>query len=122
MFGKRSFLKIAAAGALASVASFDPAYAVPTRLQCVLASTEASGKDTTRTISIAFDAKANTLVVTQGAQQQPLAQVTISTISIDGYTDATSIGIDRSSWSIVVQTYAPDHASADFGSCKPISP
>ena len=125
MVGKRSFVKIiAGSGALALVLSLAPvrALAIPTRLQCALTSTGADGKNTTRAISITFDAKANTLIFYQGAQHQALAHVTISTISVNGYTDEMSIGIDRSSWSIVVQTYSQDHTSAEFGVCKPADP
>jgi hypothetical protein len=55
----------------------------------------------------------------EGSQRRDLGKVTISTITIDGYTDDLSIGIDRSSWSIVVQTYVQDHVRAEFGVCKP---
>jgi len=47
-----------------------PAFAMPTRLECTLTSAGAEGKETTRKISIVFDAQANTLdlrgVSTQG--------------------------------------------------------
>ncbi|MGB9188176.1 MAG: hypothetical protein WCB34_09350 [Methylovirgula sp.] len=120
---KKSFLRTAAVvSALALVSSpFYPvgALATPTRLECTLTSAGADGKQTTRKISIVFDAEAKTLDFYQGSQRQALAHVTISTISIDGYTDNMSIGIDRSSWAIVVQTYLPDHTLAEFGACKP---
>lgn len=96
-----------------------PAFAMPTRLECTLTSAGAEGKETTRKISIVFDAAAKTLDFYQGSQHRELGKVTISTISIDGYTDDMSIGIDRSSWSIIVQTYSEDHVLAEFGVCKP---
>jgi len=98
-----------------------PAFAMPTRLECTLTSAGAEGKETTRKISIVFDAQANTLDFHEGSQHRELVKVTISTISIDGYTDDISIGIDRSSWSIVVQTYSQDHIIAEFGVCRPHS-
>ncbi|HTV33828.1 MAG TPA: hypothetical protein VME69_12125 [Methylocella sp.] len=92
------------------------------RLECTLTAAGGEGKEmTTRQIGIVFDTEANKLDFYDGAQRRELAQVTISTISIDGYTDDLSVGIDRSSWSIVVQTYAPDHVHAEFGVCKPRS-
>ncbi|HUI22388.1 MAG TPA: hypothetical protein VLZ74_15250 [Methylocella sp.] len=97
------------------------AFAKPTRLECTLTSAGADGKEMSRKISVVFDAGANTLDFYQGSQHSELAKVTISTISIDGYTDDMSIGIDRSSWSIVVQTYSQDHVLAEFGICKPHS-
>ncbi len=120
---KRSFLKAAAVVSIPALVSsaFYPvgALATPTRLECTLKSAGAGGKETTRKISIVFDAGAKTLDFYQGSQRQELAHVTISTISIDGYTSDMSIGIDTSSWSIVVQTYSPDHTLVEFGVCKP---
>lgn len=119
----RSFVRATAvASMLASTSSAFftvGALAKATGLECALTSARADNKETTRTISIAFDAEANTLVSYQGAQHRDLANVTISTVSINGNTDDMSIGIDRSSWSIVVQTYSQDHVVAEFGVCKP---
>jgi len=98
------------------------AFAKPVRLDCMLTGAGGQGKETTtRQIGIVFDTEVNKLDFYDGAQRRELAQVTISTISIDGYTDDLSIGIDRSSWSIVVQTYASGHVHAEFGVCKPQS-
>jgi len=95
------------------------AFATPTRLECTMTNAGAGDKDTTHTIFIVFDAEKNTLVLYQGALRRDFANVTISTVSINGATDDASIGIDRSSSSIVVQTYSQDHVSGEFGACRP---
>jgi hypothetical protein len=95
------------------------AFAAPARIECVLKSEGAGGKDAGRKIAVVFDAEMNTLVAYQGDQRLEFKDVTISTVSINGATGDTTIGIDRSSWSIVVQTYAQDHVSDEFGPCKP---
>ena len=95
------------------------ALATPTRLECTMTSASPDDKNTTHTIFVVFDAEMNTLVLYQGAQRREFADVTISTVSINGATDDVSIGIDRSSSSIVVQTYSQDRVSAEFGACKP---
>jgi hypothetical protein len=119
----RSLVKAAAVvSALPPIyAPFVPAaaFAMPVRLECTLTSAGADGKETIRKINVVFDAEANTLELYQGSQHRELGKVTISTISINGYNDDMSIGIDRSSWSIVVQTYSEDHVLAEFGVCKP---
>jgi hypothetical protein len=94
-------------------------FAAPMRLECVLTSAGADDKETTRTILVVFDAERNTLVSYQGARPREFADVTISTVSINGNTDDISIGIDRSSWSIVVQTYSQDRVSGELGTCRP---
>jgi len=95
------------------------AFATPTRLDCTLKSSTAEGKIADRAITIIFDTEANTLALSQGAQPQKFANVTMSNVSINGNTDDMSIGIDRSSWSVVLQTYSQDHVSNEFGTCRP---
>jgi hypothetical protein len=93
-------------------------FAAPKGLTCVISQADTDGKAITRTVGIAFDADANTLTVDDGTQHKDLAHVRISTISVNGYNDEVSIGIERSSWAIVLQTYMPDHSTAEFGTCK----
>lgn len=94
--------------------------AAPVRLHCVLSSPVTAARP--NEITIAFDAERNSLSVDRGQQHFDLGHVTISTISVDGYTQAMSIGIDRSSWSIVVQTYSQTPSIAEFGVCKQSPP
>lgn len=117
MFDRQSILTgVAFIGWLASC--LQPIEAAPIRLHCALSSTGAADAKPNE-IDIAFDAESNSLTVDRGTQHVALSHVTISTISIDGYTQAMSVGIDRSSWSVVVQTYSQDPPTAEFGTCKP---
>ncbi len=93
------------------------AMAGPQRLRCSLASETADGQGATRKLTIVFDDAAKTLVVDEGAGSQKLENVTISTVSINGAGADMTIGIDRSSGSIVLQTYRPDGVSNMFGLC-----
>lgn len=117
MFARQSILTgMALIGWLAFC--LQPTEAAPIRLHCVLSSTGAADAKPSE-IDIVFDAESNSLTIDRGTQHVALSHVTISTISIDGYTQAISIGIDRSSWSVVVQTYSQDPPTAEFGTCKP---
>ena len=62
------------------------------------------------------------LVVVDGAKNFDLAHVKISTISINGYNGEISIGIERSSWAIVLQTYSQNPPIAEFGQCQLAAP
>jgi len=66
------------------------AFAAPMRLECVLTNAGADDKETTRTILVVFDAEMNTLISYQGARPLEFADVTISTVSINGSTDDMS--------------------------------
>jgi len=117
MFDRQSILTgVALIGWLASC--LHPTEAAPIRVHCVLSSTGAADAKPSE-IDIVFDVESNSLTVDRGTQHIALSHVTISTISIDGYTQAMSIGIDRSSWSVVVQTYSQGPPTAEFGTCKP---
>ncbi len=96
--------------------------AAPTKLDCVLTHLGPDGKDVPHPITVAFDSEANTLVVVDGAKNLDLAHVKISTISINGYNGEISIGIERSSWAIVLQTYSQNPPIAEFGQCQPPAP
>jgi hypothetical protein len=123
MVTNRLFVKVTTAAKVLAMACSQffavSALATPARLECTMTSAGADGKDTMHTIFIVFDAELNTLVLYQGAQRREFADVMISTVSINGATDDVSIGIDRSSSSIVVQTYSQDHVSGEFGGCRP---
>jgi len=108
---------LTSAALLGWLSCLHPTEAAPIRLHCVLSSSSADTKP--GEIDVTFDVENNSLTVDRGAQHSVLSHVTISTISIDGYTQAMSVGIDRSSWSIVVQTYTQDPPTAEFGVCKP---
>lgn len=110
---------------LAAVCLFTTSWtadAAPTKLDCILTQLGPDGKDVAHAITVAFDSGANSLVVTDGAKNFDLAHVKISTISINGYNSEISIGIERSSWAIVLQTYSQSPPIAEFGQCQAPGP
>lgn len=94
------------------------ACAAPVRLDCTLEGPKVDGKVTTRTVTVIFDADGDRLSLQQDTQRQDFAHVTISTVSINGSTNDMSLGIDRSSWSIVLQTYGADRIERQYGTCR----
>jgi hypothetical protein len=100
------------------------ANAAPGRLDCAMAKLETktgSNFDVeaeNRSIIVVFDEDAKTLSVYQDGGKQPLAHVTITPIAMSGYVDDLSLGIDRSSWDVVLQTYKPGSKSTEFGACS----
>lgn len=100
------------------------AVAAPKRLDCSLTELETTvrpkyeAEAENRAIIVVFDEEARTLAVYQDGNRRVLDHVTITQISMNGYVDEISLGIDMSSWSIVLQTYKPNSMSAEFGACS----
>ncbi len=117
-FPVRDFAILFVIVTVSSPMTLQAADAAPTKLDCVLTQPGPDGKDVPHPITVAFDSKANTLVVVDGAKNLDLAHVKISTISINGYNSEISIGIERSSWAIVLQTYSQTPPIAEFGQCR----
>lgn len=117
---------VAAASALAIALLLPPAVAVavPRRLDCSLTGLETKiGSDfeigrESRPIAVVFDDEAKSLAVYQDGRMRGLSHVTITQISMNGYDDEMSLGIDMSSWSIVLQTYKPEAMTTEFGACS----
>ncbi len=118
-----------AAGALSALAAAhlllpSALAAAPKRLDCSLTNLETTvgpkyeAEAENRPITVVFDEEAKTLAVYQDGNRRVLDHVTITQISINGYIDEISLGIDMSSWSIVLQTYKPNSMSAEFGACS----
>ncbi len=116
-------------GALAFLAAMAPnmAGAAPQRLDCVLTDIEIKSSGAKfdsqvgaekRTVAVAFDDDSKKLTVSQGGIEMPLKNVAISQTSMTGAGDNFSIGIDRSSWRIVLQTYGQGTARNEFGDCS----
>ncbi|MGA3304175.1 MAG: hypothetical protein ABSC72_12935 [Methylovirgula sp.] len=118
----RDFAILFAFVAVSSPMTSQAVDAAPIKLDCVLTHLGPDGTDVAHTITVAFDSEANTLVVVDGAKNLDLAHVKISTISINGYNGEISIGIERSSWAIVLQTYSQNPPIAEFGQCQPAAP
>lgn len=114
-----------AALAFALMASATAATAAPRLLDCSLTTIERKAgrnsdfADENRLIRIMFDQEAKALAIYQGGQTRALQHVTISQSAMNGYDSNVSLGIDPSSWSIVLQSYAPDAMNVEFGACTP---
>jgi hypothetical protein len=126
---RRRFMK-RAIGALffffEGIACF-PAAAAPRELDCALTDIETKSAGASfdsqvgaqkRAIAIAFDEQTAELVIREGDKVTALQNVTITQTSMNGATDSVSLGIDRSSWRIVFQTYSPDSIRNEFGLCS----
>jgi hypothetical protein len=72
-----------------------------------------------RSISLAVDDKSHTITLHQDGRAQTMSHATITQITMNGYTDDTSIGIQISSGDIVLQSYAPNSTQAEFGTRRP---
>ena len=100
------------------------AVAAPKRLDCslTLLETRAGPKSDqsaeSRSMMIVFDEEAQALTLYQGASVQALGRVTITQSSMSGAVGEITLGIDRSSWGIVFQTYGSDSMRAEFGECN----
>lgn len=117
---------IAGASALATALLLPPAVAAaaPKQLDCSLTRLETRAgpnfevEGENRPIAVIFDDEAKSLAVSAGAGKRGLGHVTITQISMNGYVDDMSLGIDMSSWSIVLQTYKPEAMTTEFGACR----
>ena len=94
------------------------AAAAPQQLDCALNSTRAAAAAQTSTIVVRFDQDAKTLQAQTASQIYSFGNVSISTVAISGSVGTVSLGIDRSSFGLVWQQYAPDKAMIMFGQCR----
>ena len=100
------------------------ALAEPNRLTCELtrvqiktgANFEAAAES--KLFAITFDEDAKTLAVERDSKTLPLDHVTMTPITMTGYIDDLSLGVDRSSWSVVLQTYRMNSIRSEFGTCS----
>ncbi len=116
---------VGAVGALAAVLfSMSPAGAAPKRLDCTLTVLETKAglkldvAAEKRSIIIVFDEQAKALAVRQDGGARTLSNVTMTQSSMTGYVGEMSLGVDPSSWSVVLQTYKPDSVDVEFGTCS----
>jgi hypothetical protein len=100
--------------------------AAPRELNCVLTDIETKSQETKfesrvaaekRPIVLTFDDQHGMLSLREGLADKPLRDVIITQISMNGAADTISLGIDRSSWRIVFQTYGQDSIRSEFGAC-----
>ena len=116
----------AAVGLAAALVAMSPAGAIaaPKRLDCSLTvlETKAGPKldvaAEKRSIMVVFDEEAKALAVRQGDSARALGNVTMTQNSMTGYVSDMSLGVDPSSWSVVLQTYKSDTVDTEFGTCS----
>lgn len=71
-----------------------------------------------RALTVIFDDDAKTMTMKEGGAETPLKDVAISQTSMTAASNNISLGIDRSSWYIVLQTYTFETIRSEFGSCS----
>ena len=107
--------------------SFGTAKSTPQELDCVLTDVETKSEETKfdsqvavekRAIVVTFDEQQGSLSLRKGTANKSLQDVTITPTSMNGAADDISLGIDRSSWRIVFQTYGPNSVRNEFGICN----
>jgi len=118
------FLWCAFAALLATLLPNVTATATPRLLDCSLNEIDTTAgqnfnvETENRSISVAADDEARTITVFQDGKAWPLSHVTITQIVMNGYTDDISVGVQISSGSIVLQSYALNFTKAEFGICR----
>lgn len=101
-----------------------PADAASQRFDCTLTKAESyeTGSNPSqiehRSITLAVDEEAKTITVSQDSTTEVLGHVSFSQSTINGYTKDISVGMDRSSGSIVFQSYSANSRKIEFGSCS----
>jgi hypothetical protein len=91
--------------------------AAPRRLDCVLTDTPAKPQSEKRPVVVIFDEDAGSLTADESNHIRRFGKVSISSATINGQADATSLGIDRSSLGIVWQQYDADKVRTEYGLC-----
>jgi hypothetical protein len=115
---RRIGLNVALAVAVLAAPGLPSAGAAPQRLDCVLTDTDAQSAVQHRAVTVLFDEDDKSLTVSEGGRARVLGDVTISNTSMAGNRDDISLGVDRSSWRLVFQTYSGDAVVNEYGQCK----
>jgi len=95
-----------------------PALAAPQRLDCVLTDTDAASGIERRPIVILFDEDAASMRLQEGGRTRDLGNVSISMVSMSGGDANTTVGVSKSSWRVVLQTYEHGSVRTEFGVCS----
>ncbi len=118
---------IASALAVLAIVAPKKGATAPQTLDCVLTDIETKSAGVKfdsevaaekRSIAVIFDDDAKTLAMKGDSSQIPLKNVAISQTSMTGASDIISLGIDRSSWHIVFQTFGQGTTRNEFGECS----
>lgn len=97
--------------------------AAPQQLDCTLTMLESKANPNfteaeSRPIAVIVDQQAKAIAVSQDGTTQALDHVTFSQLTINGYTSTLSLGMDKSSGNIVLQSYGPNANKTEFGACS----
>jgi hypothetical protein len=120
-------IPVIALSTLSLLVSFGTLKATPQELDCILTDVETKSEETKfdsqvavekRAIVVIFDEQQGSLNLRLGTANKSLQDVTITPTSMNGAADDISLGIDRSSWRIVFQTYGPNSVRNEFGICN----
>lgn len=93
------------------------AAAASQRLQCTLTDTDAQREVERRPIAIVFDEDAGTMRLLEGGRTRVLKNVSISMTSMSGADAEITVGVSRSSLSVVLQTYQKNSVQTEYGNC-----
>jgi|GEM_PF-6803493 hypothetical protein len=102
---------------VAAVLASGSAYAAPERLECILTDADAQIGVERRSIAIVFDEEAATMQWEEAGRIRLLTNVSISTTSISGGEADVTVGVSRSSWRVVLQTYQRNSVRTEYGDC-----
>ena len=92
-------------------------FAGPQRLECTLTETDAESAVEHRSITIVFDEDAATMKLQEDGRTRNLSNVSISMTSMSGGEADMTIGVSRSSWRVVLQTYQKNSVRTEYGIC-----
>jgi len=93
------------------------AWASPQHLECTLTDTDSESAVEQRALTITFDEETTTMKMQESGRIRNLTNVSISTTSMSGGDAGMTIGVSRSSWRIVLQTYQHNSVRTEFGVC-----
>jgi hypothetical protein len=117
MLGQVPNAHFAALLLMTAVSASPIAWAAPQRLECTLTDTDAESAVERRSLAIIFDEETTTMKMQEGDRIRNLTDVSISTTSMSGGDAGMTIGVSRSSWRIVLQTYQRNSVRTEYGNC-----
>lgn len=104
---------------MAALMAFTAASAAPQQLDCSLTDTGNVQTSTqSQLIIVMFDEDAKNIKAQEGGRNYIFSDVSISNVSMSGKADQVSLGIDRSTLSIVWQQYETDKVVTVYGQCR----
>jgi len=109
--------EVCALTVLLAVTASAHAGSAPQRLACVLTDIDTASAVEHRSIAIVFDADRSTIAFEEGGRSQDLTNVSISMTSMSGGVGDMTVGVSRSSWRVVVQTYGKSSVRTEYGVC-----